>query len=417
MTATGRQGPRLMIYSQDGLGLGHLRRTTLIAGAFLEARPGASVLTVCDSPVGQFFDTAPGHEHLKLPSVRKLGPGDWEPLRLSMPFPDVLALRAKTICAAAEGFRPDVLLVDHMPHGAMGELVPTLDTLEERGVRMVLGLRDILDAPATVRRRWKLEGAFDAVERHFEDVLVYGSRDVFDVASEYRWPAELRHKLHYCGYVCAPPSPTSRKRVRRRLLGQDPDAKLVVAMAGGGADGYHLFENLLQAMPRLLAEQRCVLLVVTGPFLPSSQRERLKAAARGLPVVLRKSVPDSPTYLNAADLTVAMAGYNTTAEILSCGRRTLLIPRPGPSAEQRLRASAFAERDWIDWIDPDDLSPETLAAAMVRALTRPRRRASTRPDLGGRHRAAAHLLADGVRALPLTDDLGFSQPGERVVEA
>ena len=32
-------GPRLLIYSQDGLGLGHLRRTTLLAAEFLASRP------------------------------------------------------------------------------------------------------------------------------------------------------------------------------------------------------------------------------------------------------------------------------------------------------------------------------------------------------------------------------------------
>ncbi len=85
--------PRLMIYSQDGLGLGHLRRTTLLASAFLAARPGASVLTVSDSPMGQFFSTSPGHDYLKLPSIRKVGPGDWRPVSLAMPFADVKALR------------------------------------------------------------------------------------------------------------------------------------------------------------------------------------------------------------------------------------------------------------------------------------------------------------------------------------
>jgi predicted glycosyltransferase len=118
-------------------------------------------------------------------------------------------MRRETIRATALSFEPDVLLVDHMPHGAMGELVPTLEALEPFPVRTVLGLRDILDAPATVRRRWQLEGALEAVERHFHDVLVYGSRDVFDMATQYGWPARLSRRLTYCGYVCSPPT-TSR---------------------------------------------------------------------------------------------------------------------------------------------------------------------------------------------------------------
>ena len=68
--------PRLLIYSQDGLGLGHLRRTTLLAGEFLAARPErqrAHDLRLTRS--AQFFSAAAGHDYLKLPSIRKVEPG------------------------------------------------------------------------------------------------------------------------------------------------------------------------------------------------------------------------------------------------------------------------------------------------------------------------------------------------------
>jgi predicted glycosyltransferase len=391
MTATTR-GPRLLIYSQDGLGLGHLRRTTLLASAFLEARPGASVLTVSDSPMGQFFSTSTGHDYLKLPSIRKVGPGDWRPVSMSVPFRDVRALRRTLIRAAAEGFRPDVLLVDHMPHGAMGELLPALEGLPRR-VRRVLGLRDIVDAPPTVRRRWKVEGALDALAQHYDDVLVYGSREVFDVARQYGWPADVARRVRYCGYVCSPPSSTAPSSVRRRLLRGAPDSELVVAMAGGGADGHALFENLLRAVPALTARRPCRIVVVTGPFLPEAQRRTLRRLAHGRPVRLIPSVGDALSYIAAADLVVAMAGYNTTAEILGLARRALLVPRAGPSAEQRMRASRFAGRGWVRWLSPESLSPDALASTIVEALASPRPVLSDPPDLRGRDRAVGHLVS------------------------
>jgi predicted glycosyltransferase len=288
---------RLLIYSQDGLGLGHLRRTTLLAGQFLAGRPDASVLTICDSPIGQFFSTASGHDYLKLPSIRKLKPGHWSPVSLASSFDDVLDLRKRTIRAAALGFEPDVMLVDHMPHGAMGELVPTLEALEPTSTRIVLGLRDILDAPGTVRQRWRLEGALEAVERHFEEVLVYGSRDVFDVAAQYGWPTAISDRLRYCGYVCSPTSPAGDSAavtaVREQYLAVQPDATLVVAMAGGGADGAALFDTLLRAMPQVTADRACVLVLVTGPFLPDDQRARLHRLARGQQVHIIRTVDDS----------------------------------------------------------------------------------------------------------------------------
>ena len=46
---------RIAVYSQDGFGLGHLRRTTLIGQSLLEQAPDSAVLLLADSPVAPFF--------------------------------------------------------------------------------------------------------------------------------------------------------------------------------------------------------------------------------------------------------------------------------------------------------------------------------------------------------------------------
>lgn len=350
------------------------------------------MLTVCDSPTGGFFDPAPGHDHLKLPSVFKVRPGEWAPVSLSVGFPEVLQLRAQVLRAAALGFEPDVLLVDHMPHGSMGELVPTLEALRASPVRTVLGLRDILDAPETIRRRWHLEGALEAVEEHYDDVLVYGSREVFDVGAAYDWPAHLRDRLHYCGYVAGPGPRGGRPAARRQhLAGQPAGTRLVAAMAGGGADAFPLFDTLLRALPAVGARRRCALVLVTGPFLPPEQQARLRARARGLPVRVLTTAEDPVALMAAADLVVTMAGYNTTAELLRTGTPALLVPRHGPSAEQRMRAGRMAAHGWVHTLAPEELAPAPLAAAILGLLDAPAPAVTTPPDLDGLTRAADHL--------------------------
>ena len=390
---SGVHEPRLLIYSQDGFGLGHQRRTTLLADEFLAARPGASALTVSDSPLGRFFSSSPGHDYCKLPSVAKAGPGDWRPVSLASSFADVLDVRRAVLRTTVEAFRPDVVLVDHMPHGAMGELVPTLEMLRDQPTTVVLGLRDILDAPQVVRERWRLEGAYEAVERFYDQVLVYGSPDVFDVADEYGWPRAARSKIQYCGYVCAPRPSEASEPVRSRYMGSASEERLVVAMAGGGADAYPLFDTLLAAVPHVQRDVPCRFIVVTGPFLPAEQQRELAVRARDLPVEVLTSVSDSVRYAAAADLVVAMAGYNTTAEILSVGTPALLVPRSGPSAEQQMRARLFAERGWVDWLPPQNLGAETLAQAVVAALHRPWSRSPVRPpNLSGRAAGTGRLI-------------------------
>ena len=103
--------------------------------------------------------------------------------------------------------------------------------------------------------------------------------------------------------------------------------------------------------------------MVTGPFLPRAEQRKLTRLARGLPVHVIRTVNDSLTYLSAADVVIAMAGYNTTAEIFTLDKPALLVPRSGPSAEQQMRAKLFADRGWVNWLPPADLSPDMLAQA------------------------------------------------------
>jgi predicted glycosyltransferase len=163
------------------------------------------------------------------------------------------------------------------------------------------------------------------------------------------------------------------RQVRARLLAAltpgVPSGKLVVAMAGGGADAYSRFRYLLAAVPVVVKEHQCGVAVIAGPFLPGTEYDDLRRRARGLPVRVYRSVANAATYISAADLVVSMAGYNTTAEILRSGRPGLLVPRRGPSAEQRLRARLFAAHGWVRWVDPENLDADAIAVSVAQALT------------------------------------------------
>lgn len=386
---------RIAIYSQDGFGLGHMRRTNAIAREILHMNADASILTLSDSPLGQFFSIPANHDYIKLPSIVKNGPGHWQASNLAVSFDEVLEMRQQLILSALKSFAPDVLLVDHMPHGAMGELVPALDALKAMGTQMVLGLRDILDDPSVILRRWAVEGAFEAIEQYYSRVLIYGMREVFDLTSQYQFPEALVDRVNYCGYVCNQDQPLNSARVRANFLtGARAGTKLIVAMAGGGADAYPMMRNLLDAVERIHKEQDCSVAMITGPFMPAHLSADLNQRAQKLPVRMIESVDDSLSYIAAADLVVAMAGYNTSVEILRMRRPAILIPRAGPSAEQRMRSRLFAARRWVDYIDPDDLTPERLGQKILSRWHRSiELRPYLRPDLRGVTLAANQILA------------------------
>ena len=391
------QGLRIAIYSQDGFGLGHMQRTASIAWEIYRLRPEASILTFSDSQLGQFFPISRHHDYIKLPSIAKEGPGNWKATHLRMSFPEILQLRKELISNALLNYAPDIFLVDHMPHGAMGELLPSLEAMKHFGLRTqnVLGLRDILDSPEVTINRWQVEGAYDVIERFYARILVFGMQNVYDVAANYQLPENATKKLFYCGYVANLDHERNAYNIRDRYLADAPaDTRLIVVMAGGGADGYSMMSTLIEALPKVLEEQPCILAVITGPFMPVELIADLERRAGRLPVQMLEAVTDSTSYISAADLVIAMAGYNTSVEILRNKTPAILIPRAGPSAEQRTRARLFSEKHWVDMIDPDELSPENLAERISTHLRHPNAiKPSTLPNLGGAAVAAKHTLA------------------------
>jgi predicted glycosyltransferase len=138
--------------------------------------------------------------------------------------------------------------------------------------------------------------------------------------------------------------------------------------------------------------------VLGGANLPQSAFESLAALARaegGEGIVLERFRADFPSRLAACALSVSQAGYNTLMEALAAGARAVVVPfAGGGETEQRLRARLFSERGLIEVLDEDELAPESLAAAIARALARPAPR-SDAVDLDGARTSAA-LVAGWV---------------------
>src|SRR5574342_492423 len=287
------EGLRIAIYSQDGFGLGHMQRTCSIAWEIYRLHAEASILTFSDSQLGQFFPISPHHDYIKLPSIAKDSPGNWKATHLRMPFPEILQLRQELIRNVLLNYRPDIFLVDHMPHGAMGELLPALEAMKHSRIhtQVVLGLRDILDSPDVTINRWKVEGAYDAIERYYARILVFGMQDVYDVAEKYQIPGSDARKVFYCGYVTNLANASNANLVRDRYLAnQSSDTRLIVVMAGGGADAYPMMSTLIEALPKVLEDQPCVLAVITGPFMPPELIADLSLRAAQLPIYLMEAV-------------------------------------------------------------------------------------------------------------------------------
>src|SRR3546814_3875179 len=73
----GRRGKRVLIYSHDSLGLGHLRRCREIAHTLADAHKSLSVLILSGSPIIGSFDFRARVDFVRVPGVIKLRNGDY----------------------------------------------------------------------------------------------------------------------------------------------------------------------------------------------------------------------------------------------------------------------------------------------------------------------------------------------------
>ena len=146
---------RILIYSHDSFGLGHLRRCRAIAHALVDRFKGVSVLILSGSPIIGSFDFRSRVDFVRIPGVIKLSDGEYQSLGLHIDLDQTMEMRAAIIRQTALSFRPDLFLVDKEPLGLKGEVVPTLQMLKAQGTTLVLGLRDIMDEPKLLLKEWK----------------------------------------------------------------------------------------------------------------------------------------------------------------------------------------------------------------------------------------------------------------------
>ncbi len=353
---------KLIIYSHDAFGLGNIRRMLCICQSLLSSFPNASILVVSGSPALHNLEIPEGLDYIKLPCMGRDVAGKMMVKYLDTEVGEMVRLRSHLIRATIANFKPDLLIVDKKPDGLNGELRETIDYIKAHlpKTRLVLLLRDILDAPEVTTEQWQQRGYYRLIEACYDQIWVVGTPEVFDVRREYQMPIGVASKVAFCGYIRREKGRVPRSLLRQELEVQ-PDESLVLVTPGGGGDGYSLINTYLQSISRLPQPRKLRSLIISGPEMPRSQRETLAKMANSLPnVQLMDFTNDSVSYLDAADLVVSMGGYNTTIEILSLRKRAIVVPRVEPVQEQWIRAERMAKLGLFHVIHPDQLTPKRL---------------------------------------------------------
>jgi predicted glycosyltransferase len=358
---------RIMFYSHDTFGLGHIRRTQKIANAI--SSDYRSILIACSSPMATSFASEPGVEYLSLPGIAKQMNGEYLPRAMNLPIDDFICLRANLLLAAVSKFQPDVLIIDKEPLGVKRELVPSLKFIKEnlKDTTVICGFRDILDDAAAVKEEFKKKGIVEGLEAYFQKIFVYGDERNFDFVSEYDLPESLREKIFYTGYV-QPPLPNAETKFPLSFPEERP---LITFTLGGGGDGWSFLETMLAMLEKNLTGDKANYVLLTGPFANIdlvNRAKKLQASRSDLRVIGFTS--EAVSLFKSSNLVVSMGGYNTVCELLHLRKPTLILPRIVPRQEQLIRAQVLSAKGYCDYIHPIALSPNTLADKLLEILGR-----------------------------------------------
>ena len=361
----GNRPKRILIYSHDRFGLGHLSRCRTIANALVAQDKNLSVLILSGSPLIGSFDYRARVDFVRVPGVIKLRNGEYTSLNLLIDIEEMLQMRASIIEHTAAIFNPDLFLVDKEPLGLRGEVASTLRMLKKRGCRLVLGLRDVMDEPTLLAPEWQRKKVVPALRDLYDDIWIYGLPQLCDPVAGINLPKSVRHKMTYTGYLRRElPSEANR---RQSALGKI-DRPYILVTAGGGGDGQALIDWVLRAyeQDRNIPHDA---VIVFGPFMAPARQKEFRRRIDQLPKVHAITFESNLAGLmsDAAGV-VAMGGYNTFCEILSFNKRALIVPRTRPRLEQYIRASAARALGLANMLPEDGRRDASVMATALRQL-------------------------------------------------
>ena len=350
-----------MFYCQHVLGMGHLVRSLEIVRALNEYDVyflnGGELLPEVQIP--------PAIHMINLPPIKS--DSEFEGLHSvdsALPIEEIKKARLHLLLLEFDRIQPDVLILELFPFGRKRfafELVPLLARIRLLGGRtkVVCSLRDILVSKSDQTRHE--EWVVALMNRYFDLLLVHSDPTFQSLDETFAQRQALTCDIQYTGFIAqeAPPPQTEPLE----LIPNDPEGTpLIVVSIGGGRVGYELVECAIKASGQLSPSLSHRMVIFTGPYMSEKEYTHLQQLVRGKPqIALQRYTNQFLSYLNQADLSISMAGYNTCMNIVSTGVRALVLPFMGRgNEEQLLRTRKLEEQGKVIGLDPNKLQPDYL---------------------------------------------------------
>lgn len=357
---------KLMFYCQHILGMGHLIRSMEIVRGLTDQ---FQVCFINGGEVIQGFPVPATVQVVNLPGIKTdCEFRELQPVDSCRSLADVECDRKSQLLQTLAEFQPDVLVVELFPFGRRRfsfELAPLMEAAKERGVKIVSSLRDIV---VTKQDQAKHEAKIcRLMNQYFDQLLIHGDPNLHPLEDSFSRVNDLDCEVHYTGYVVQHPQGRLTLLDQMALNRSEP---MIVVSVGGGRFGHHLLRGMVGAAKVLADQIPHHVQMFAGPFVPDDVFWDLKQAGQDVSnLTIHRYTPNLLAYMQQADLSVNMAGYNTTMNILTTGVRALMLPFTGnDDQEQTMRVRRLEQLGRVQMLQEADVTPERLAQRVQDAL-------------------------------------------------
>jgi len=300
---------RILFYTINGAGLGHLNRSLVLAKSLSLANPSSDIYFVTEAKFTKLLDDA-GFRYTKLPY-------SWvDVYKSKLDYSFILEKNKEIFKSVIKNFNPDIIVYEHRPFGEV--LLDECST----GKLNVLLIRKIDDSAL-------INLLNDSLLEKINLVLIAHSRKEFEkygVSKEIMNKILKSDKIIFIGPIVKDVDVNRINEIKKKYKIDKNKFNILVAPGGGGKDesnvGIDEFFKMIEKTSVIIRKKikNLNLIVITGPYY--KKNVKIKNA------VIKHFESNFMELLKSVDIMIGIAGYNTCNEICVTKTPTILIPCP-----------------------------------------------------------------------------------------
>jgi len=380
---------KILFYTSNVVGLGHLRRTSLIAQSIKETDPKTDILFITLCKKAHFLN------ELNIPYVKLQHPTDnlLEIEEYSKLKKTIESNKDKLIKTVSD-FRPDIIVVDVFLFGFSFPYGILLQKFNKISKILILRIGDGKSLYRILQKNKEIINKFSKI------VLPHSSEELRNILPKTVYDSLIRDKkFSITGPIVEKINQDNIKKCRRKYNISKNDFLITITLGGGGElingrcesplnivkNFIKIYEELKNLIPNIKV------ILCTGPLF--QHNNKIKRIKNKIKVVnFEKHLLE---LIHLSSLVIASAGYNISNEIIRAGTPAILIPLSRNSVEQFERASYLEKKGVVKICYGNSLSNlKNLVISCKKDLGEMHSNITKFPDLGcGKEKAASLILS------------------------